>query len=82
VAINDRLQRLEDEWPEPACEEQPCQRAPAFTQWERREDGSLALVKGTPPPPLCERCPARESNLVRHVMIMRAPYSGDDDQIP
>jgi hypothetical protein len=80
VAINDRLQRLENKYPEPACEKQPCRRATAFTEWERREDDTLALVKGTPPPPLCAACPYREGGgPIRHVRVVRNAYGGEQD---
>jgi hypothetical protein len=74
MGIEDRLQKLEGEYPPPACEEQPCQRAAAFTVWDRREDGTMALVRGKVPPPLCAACPYREDSRARHVQVVRNAY--------
>ena len=57
MGIEDRLQKLEGEYPPPACEEQPCQSAAAFTVWDRREDGTLTLVRGKVPPTLVRGMP-------------------------
>jgi hypothetical protein len=53
----------------------PCVRV-AHTEVEL-VDGVEVLVKGTPPPPLCDSCPHRNSEArpINHVSVVRNAYS-------
>ncbi len=75
MAINDRLQRLEDDNPYLPCEERPC--VGIYHTEVERLGGEELLVKGTPPPPLCDSCPHRNSEArpINHVSVVRNAYS-------
>jgi hypothetical protein len=81
VAIRDRLKKLEDANPA-LCEERPCKRI-TITEVEYI-DGRRFLVKGEEPAPLCEVCPRRDDPKapVRHIEVVRNPYTRDDSDVP
>jgi TPP-dependent indolepyruvate ferredoxin oxidoreductase alpha subunit len=59
VAVNDRIKRLEDAYPEPACEEPTCGRV--YYAHRRLLPGGREEYTGERPPELCEGCPERDN---------------------
>ena len=70
------MANLSDDLKQALCP-RPCERV-AHTEVEM-VDGTLALAKGTPPPPLCDSCPHRDSEAppIRHVRVLRDAYASD-----
>jgi hypothetical protein len=79
VALEDRLQRLEDDNPD-LCEERPC--VGIYHTEVELVGGEENLVKGTPPPPLCVSCPHRDSEArpINHVTVLRNAYAAPEDE--
>jgi TPP-dependent indolepyruvate ferredoxin oxidoreductase alpha subunit len=68
------MANLSDDLKQALCP-RPCEHV-AHTEVEQ-VGGVEVLVKGTPPPPLCDSCPHRASEAppIRHIKVARNAYS-------
>ncbi len=68
------MANLSDDLKQALCP-RPCEHV-AHTEVEL-VDGTLTLVKGVPPPPLCDSCPHRDSEAppIRYVKVRRNAYA-------
>ena len=68
------MANLSDDLKQALCP-RPCERT-YHTEVEQ-VGGVEVLVKGTPPPPLCDSCPHRDSEAppIRHIKVVRNAYS-------
>jgi hypothetical protein len=70
------MANLSDDLKQALCP-RPCERV-AHTEVEL-VGGEEILVKGTPPPPLCDSCPHRDSEArpINHVRVVRNAYASE-----
>ena len=86
MGINDRLDRLEDCYGPPLCEERPPCRRIHTVEVVRYSDGSEDRM-GDPPPELCSTCPERENprphiRTIEVVCNRRRPSGAYGDEPP
>jgi hypothetical protein len=77
----ENLERLVEAVGPNLCERCPCKGPITITEVEYI-DGHEVLLKGTPPPPLCDVCPELENPKgprITHITVVRNAWSSEEE---